>query len=134
MGIFDRIRRREKSSNKLTYKLETNGSRYGNDELSVAGFADYLNHFTPEHWDFMTLTPSMPIKGSTFIQVGAPDVKTDLKMEVEIGIANPGRIEMYRHYTDDKKEVLQILADYFERQEIPDYTGWDDMSNEMNPK
>lgn len=120
------------SGNKLTYTLETNGSLYSHDDLSVDGFADYLNHFTPNYWDFMILTPSTPVKGSTFIQVGSPDAKTDFRMTVELGIYNPNKIEMYRYYSDNKEEVLQILTDYFEKQELPNYKNWEDVSNEMN--
>lgn len=118
-------------NNKPTYTLYTNGSCYAHDDLSVFGFADYLNHFSPGHWDFMTLKPSTPVRGSTFIQVGAPNEKTNFKMVMEIGILNPNRIEVYRYYTSDKKEVLQMLADYFEKQEIPDYTSWEDVSREL---
>ena len=118
-------------NSKPTYTLSTNSSNYKHSDLSVAGFADYLNHFTPDYWDFMSLEPSKPIKRSTFIQVGSPDAKTDFKMTVEIGFSNPSKVEMYRYYTDDKAEVLRILADYFENQEIPDYKKWEDVSNEM---
>ncbi|MCL1926425.1 MAG: hypothetical protein FWF95_04740 [Syntrophorhabdaceae bacterium] len=117
---------------KPTYTLRTNESEYEHSDLSIAGFADYLNRFSPDYWDFMILEPSKPIKGSTFIQVGAPDERTGFKMTLEIGIFNPNKIEMYRYYTDNKAEVLHILADYFENQEIPDYKRWKDVSDEMN--
>jgi hypothetical protein len=120
------------NNNRIIYTLQTNGSLYEHKELSIYGFADYLNHFTPDYWDFMTLTPSVPIKGSTFIQVGSPDAKTNFKMTVEIGIFNPNKIEMYRYYTADKEEVLRIMADYFEKQELPAYKNWEDISDEMN--
>jgi len=117
---------------KPTFTLHTNSSDYQHSDLSVAGFADYLNNFTADYWDFMTLEPSEPIKGSTFIQVGSPDARTNYMMTVEIGFLNATRIEMYRYYTDDKTEVLHILAEYFENQEIPDISNWEDVSNEMN--
>lgn len=120
------------SDNKeLTYKLETNGSSYEDKDLSVAGFADYINHFSSSEWDFMTLSPSVPIRGSSFIQVGSPDAKTDYKMTIEIGIPKSNGVELFRHYSGDKEEVLQILKDYYLEQRIPDYKKWDNVSNEL---
>jgi len=116
---------------KLTYKLETNGSSYENKDLSVTGFVDYLNHFSPEYWDFMTLSPSVLIKGSSFIQVGSPSVKTENKMPVEIGFPKPNGVELYRYYTDNKDEVLQIFRDYYLKQEIPNYKKWNNVTKEL---
>lgn len=129
MGLFSF---KKKASDAPNYTLRTNSGTYENKDLSIAGFAEHLNHFTHEEWDFMTLSSSAPIKGVTFIQIGSPDAKTNFKMTVEIGLSNPDKIEMYRCYTDSKDEALRILADYFEKQEIPDYKSWNDVSDEMN--
>jgi len=120
------------SSKATTYTLETNYYFFEHDDLSITGFEEYLNYLTPDDWDFMILTPSRPIKGSNFIQVGAPSERRDLNLSIEINIANPKKIEMYRYYTKSREEVLRILADYFEKQEIPDYKNWEDVSDEMN--
>ena len=87
---------------KLTFKLETNGSSYEDEDLSMEGFVYYVNHFSPDDWDFMTLCPSVPIKGSSFIQVGSPEAITDYKMTLEIGFQKSKGVELYRYYTDDK--------------------------------
>lgn len=116
---------------KLTYTLHTNGSSYEDKDLSVAGFADCLNHFSPDIWDFMTLSPSKPIKGSRFIQVGSPDEKTDYKMTLEIGFPNTNGVELYRYYSNDKEEVLQIFKDYYLEQKIPEYSVWNNVSDEL---
>ena len=116
---------------KLTYKLETNGSSYEDEDLSVAGFADYLNYFSSEEWDFMTLRPSILIEGSSFIQVGSPDAKTNNKMTVEIGFPKADGVDLYRYYTDSKEEVLQIFKDYYLKQEIPNHKKWEDVSIEL---
>ena len=119
------------TNNKPSYTLQTNGSSYEDRDLSVAGFADYLNHFSTEYWDFMTLSPNVPIKGSGFIQVGSPDAKTDYKMTVEIGFPKQKGVELYRYYTDNKEEVLRIFKDYYIEQKIPNYKKWENVSKEL---
>jgi len=119
---------------KLTYKLETNGSSYEDKDLSVEGFVYYVNHFSTDEWDFMTLTPSVLIKGSSFIQVGSADAKTDYKMTVEIGFPKPNGVELFRYYTDNKEEVLQFFKDYYLKQEIPNYKKWNNVSKELKHK
>jgi hypothetical protein len=117
---------------KLTYTLETNGSYFEDKDISTVLMEDYLGHLTSAYWDFMTLRPSMPIKGSSFIQVGSPDVKTDYKMTMEIGFQNLGKVELFRYYTVDKGEVLSIFKNYYERQELPNFKNWNNVSNEIN--
>ena len=124
----------QSDSKKLIYKLQTNGNSYEDTELSIAGFADYLSHFSTEYWDFMTLSPSVPIKGSSFIQVGSPDAKTNYKMAVEIGFPKSNEVELYRYYTNNKEEVLQIFKDYYLKQEIPNYKKWNNVSKELKPR
>jgi len=123
----------QSDTNRLTFSLQTNGASYEDKDLSVEGFAYYVSHFSPECWDFMTLSPSAPIKGSSFIQVGSPDAKTDYKMTVEIGFPKSNGVELYRYYTDNNEEVLQIFKDYYLKQEIPNYKKWKNVSKELKP-
>ena len=120
------------SNNKPAYSLYTNGMKYEDADLSVDFLSNYLNQLTSKSWDFMTLEPNEPVKGSVFFQVGAPDAEIDYKMTVEISIFNSDRVEIYRYYTKDKGEILQMIVDYYEKQEIPNYNTWEDVSNEMN--
>jgi hypothetical protein len=110
---------RQKPLNEPTYKLETNGYYYEDGLFSIELMNDILRHFSTNKWDFMTLSPSVPIKGSSFIQVGSPDAKTNYKMAVEIGFPKSNEVELYRYYTENKEEVLQMFKDYYLKQEIP---------------
>lgn len=116
----------------IQYQLRTNAVEYQSDKISPSVFARHLKEFSPDVWDFMVLSPNEVVNGSTFIQVGAPKKITDFKMVVELGIENPDRLELYRYYTADQNEVLQMLTDYFEKQVVPDYSKWEDISDEMN--
>ena len=127
-------RGRQKAANEPTYKLETNGYYYEDGLFSIELMKDILKHFSPNEWDFMTLSSSIPIKGSSFIQVGSPDAKTDNKMTVEIGFPKSDGVELYRYYTDDKEEVLQIFKDYYLNQEIPNYKKWKNVSEELKQR
>jgi len=116
----------------ITFSLDTGRGRYEHHDLSRALFADYINQLSPDFWDFLILEPSLPIQGTTFIQVAAPTTNTDSQLTMEIGLYNPRRIEIYRYYSADRNELFHILADYFENQEIPDYRYWEDVSDELN--
>ena len=122
---------RQKEANKPMYKLETNGYYYEDGLFSIELMKDILRHFSPNEWDFMTLSSNIPIKGSSFIQVGSPDAKTDHKMTVEIGFPKSSGVELFRYYTDDKDEVLQIFKNYYLKQEIPNYKKWHNVSKEL---
>ena len=117
-----------------TFTLETNGSHYEDKYVSMENIEDNLYSFTPAYWNFMTLVPSIPIKGSSFIQVGSPDAKTNNKMTVEIGFPGSDGIELYRYYTMDKEEILQIFKDYYQKQELPNYKKWENVSSELKPR
>ena len=118
-------------TNKPTYTLKSNESRFENKYISETLMDDILHRFTPAYWNFMTLIPSLTIKGSSFIQVGSPDAKTNNKMAVEIGFPSSKGIELYRYYTDNKAEVLRIFWDYYEKQALPNYKNWENVSTEL---
>ena len=122
---------RQKPRNEPTYKLETNGYYYEDGLFSIELMKDILGYFSHDKWDFMTLSPNVLIKGSSFIQVGSPDAKTNNKMTVEIGFPKSNGVELYRYYTDNKEEVLQIFKDYYLKQEIPNYKKWNNVSKEL---
>lgn len=122
---------RQKAANEPIYKLETNGYYYEDGLFSIELIKDILRHFSPNEWDFMTLSSNIPIKGSSFIQVGSPDAKTDYKMTVEISFPKSSGVELFRYYTDDKDEVLQIFKNYYLKQEIPNYKKWNNVSKEL---
>jgi hypothetical protein len=130
---YDILRRDTTKPKKPTYTLETNGSFYKHDEIKYHSFENCLNNFTTTDWDFITLTPSEPIKNCTFLQVGSPAENTNFKYTLETAFNAPrSGLKMYRYYTADKGEVLNMLLKFFYRQEIPDYKNWTDVSNEMN--
>ena len=122
----------EDSKQGLTYSLRTNSNEYKNEELSVSLFNEIISGFRPDVWDFMVLSPNKPIKGSTFIQVGAPDETVHFQFTLEIGFENPkSGLLMYRLYTKDKDVVLRYFIDYWQNRIIPDISLWEDVSEEM---
>jgi len=124
-------RPRQKAANEPTYKLEINEYYYNDGLFSIELINNTIKSFTPNDWEFMTLSTNIPIKGSSFIQVGSPDAKTDYKMTVEIGFPKSKGVELYRYYTDNKEEVLQIFKDYYLKQEIPNYKKWKNVTKEL---
>lgn len=123
------------NNSKPTYSMRTQDYNYTHNELHKLGkkaFLDHLEQFTTEIWDFIVLESDVPINRSTFIQVGAPDINNNLNLTVEIGMKNAEKIEMYRYYTSNISEILEMLMNYFEQQQIPDISSWEDVSDEMN--
>ena len=131
---LDSYQTSDKAKKEPIYKLETNGYYYEDGLFSIELMKDILKYFSPNEWDFMILSSSTPIKGSSFIQVGAPDAKTDYKMVVEMGFPKSDGVELYRYYTDDKDEVLQMFKDYYLEQKIPNYKKWKNVSKELKPR
>jgi hypothetical protein len=118
--------------NDMVYTLRTNYYEFTNEILSARLFEEIIDNFSPNEWDFMVLSPDKPINYCTFIQVGAPDEITDYHFTIEIGFYNDeDGLIMYRFYTLDKNFVLQCFNDYWRDQKIPDYSKWEDVSDEM---
>lgn len=115
----------------IVYSLRTDQHEYKHDEINTELFLHYLNAFVVDVWDFMVLEPSEPVGNVTFLQVAAPTSEYG-EMAVEIGVVNPHKLEMYRNYTARKGDVLRVFTDYFEKQIPPDYSTWEDMSDEVN--
>ena len=112
-----------------TFSLRTNFNEYTNDELSVLLFDEILSSFNSDIWDFMVLEPDQPVQGSTFIQVGAPQEIADFQLVLYIGFGDEETgFTMYRLYTADKHLVLQYFVDYWQGQQIPDISLWEDAS------
>lgn len=115
-----------------TYSIRTNFKDYSQSIIDAYLLEDIINSFKPGVWDFLVLSPDKPVQGSIFLQVGAPD-KSDNKYVVETVIKTfDNQYKMHRYHTDDKKLVLQYLTDYLEKQQVPDISGWDDVTHE-NP-
>ena len=122
----------EDDMQEMTFSLRTNYAEFSHAELSISLFEDILNSFEPDIWDFMVLSPSKPINGSTFIQVGAPQEIVDFQYTLEIGFYSmESGLTMYRSYTTDKDVVLHYIIDYWQEQKLPDISSWKDVSEEM---
>ena len=122
----------EDDMQEITFSLRTNYAEFSNNELDASLFENIINSFEPDIWDFMVLSPSKPISGSTFIQVGAPQETVDFQYTLEIGFSSlESRLTMYRTYTMDKDMVLHCIIDYWKYQNIPDISSWEDVSEEM---
>jgi len=116
-----------------TYSIRTNFKDYSQSIIDAYLLEDIINSFKPGVWDFLVLSPDKPVQNSIFLQVGAPDKSGDNKYVVEMVFKTSyNQYKMYRYYTDDKKLVLQYLTDYLEKQQVPDISGWDDVTHE-NP-
>ena len=110
----------------ITYKLEITGFIYEGKDISEALFADFLDSVSPDDWEFMILSASAPIKGSSFIQVGSPEGDSYNRMVVEIGFPRSKGVELFRYYSDDTEEILQMFKDYYMKQVLPsNYEKWE---------
>jgi len=116
----------------ITYSIRTNFDEYSNDELDELLFDEIISSFSPEFWDFMVLSPDIPIQDSTFIQVGAPQESVGFVYTIEIGFeTKEDGLTLYRLYTDDHDIALQCIIDYWQDQKIPDVATWEDVTWEM---
>ena len=121
----------EDGTQERTFLLRTYLNEYTNDELSILLFEEILSSFSPDAWNFMTLVPDKPIQESTFIQVGAPLEFFDFQLVLYIGFGDMETgYTMYRLLAEDKNVVLQYFVDYWQEQQIPDISLWEDVSDE----
>ena len=119
---------------KQTFSLRTNFDEFADDEIDSSLFDEIMNSFMPGVWNFMVLSPEIPIQDSTFIQVGAPQKNVGFQYTLEIGFeTRENGLTLYRLYTRDKDIVLQYIIDYWQEQKIPDVLSWEDVSWEMKP-
>lgn len=117
----------------LTFTLKTAYKERSNEDINEEMLSRILDYFilndaifNGDDWDFVILEPSGQINGSNFVQVGAPQHITNGKFTLEIGFGNEETgIKIYRHYTDNKKIVLQLLVNYWQDQQLPDLTDWE---------
>ena len=117
--------------NQITYTVRTNDKEYLFDRINEELFKELLAGFDPDIWDFIVLSPSQDVANSNFIQVGSPQKNTNFNYTVEIGINNPKRLELYRLYTKDRLAVFDMLINYYQNQQIPDYGSWQDVSDHL---
>lgn len=117
----------------MDYSLRTNNYEYKSDEINEALFHQVLNSFSSDDWDFMVLSPNKPINNNTFIQVGSPQAITKFKFTLETGFDDGnGNLKMYRCHIENKDVVLQYVIDYWDKQQVPDISFWQDITHEMN--
>ena len=118
-----------------SFSLRTNFDEFSDDEIDSILLDEIISSFTPDVWDFIVLSPDIPIHDSTFIQVGAPTENVDYQFTVEIGFETGEKgLTLYRLYTKDKELVLQYIVDYWQDQVIPDIRTWEDVTWELNPQ
>ncbi|MCL2377469.1 MAG: DUF3592 domain-containing protein [Defluviitaleaceae bacterium] len=113
---------------KRTFSLETNLRKYLNEELNVQLFEEIISR--PDLWDFMVLEPDRPIKDSIFIQASYPQATSwppEFILEISFSNKKTGT-KLYRLATVDKNIVLKHIIDYWQKQEIPDVSLWEDVS------
>lgn len=123
---------RIKEADIIQYSLRTNNYEYKNDEINEMLFHQILNSFSSDYWDFMVLSPDEPMNNNTFIQVGAPEANTQFKFTLETGFDDgKGNRKVYRCYIENQQVILQYVIDYWERQQVPDISFWEDVTHEM---
>ncbi|MCL1914950.1 MAG: hypothetical protein FWG10_14055 [Eubacteriaceae bacterium] len=116
-----------------SFSIRTNFDEFQNDEVDATLISQIINSFSPNEWDFLVLSPELPIQDSTFLQAGSPEEMVDFQYTLEIGFYNEnnGRA-IYRLYTKDKNVVMEYLIDYWQEGKIPDLLLWEDVSQEIN--
>ena len=118
---------------KRSFSIRTNFNEFQNDEVSISLISQIVDGFRSNKWDFIVVSPDLPIQDSTFIQAGSPEEIVDFQYTLEIGFFTEenGRT-LYRLYTKDKNIVMEYLTGYWMEQKIPDIQLWEDVTSEMN--
>ena len=110
-----------------TYEVITNIDREVIED-EVLELEDYTENA-------LMLEPEIPIKQCDFIQAYYPEPEYDdgtgYRVLVSILSEDNNTNRLYRYKTLDVREVINIFLDYFEKQQIPDVTTWEDMTDEL---
>ena len=116
----------------LTYSMQTGNGDYTDAEINASLFNELINNLNPTEWNFIILSPSKPVNNSTFIQVGTSPAITDSnELTIEIAFDDKSGRKMYRYETEDRDIVLQYFIDYWEKQQVPDISSWQDVTDEI---
>ena len=116
----------------ITYSIESGNGDYTNAEINASLFSDIIYSLNPREWNFMILSPSRPVNNSTFIQVGtSPAIIDSNELTLEIAFDEKSGTRMYRYETEDRDIILQYFIDYWEKQQVPDISSWEDITEEL---
>lgn len=116
----------------MKFSLDWYGTKYENDSVNGSLIWDAINGFCEDEDDYIVLEPESPLLYSIYIQTHSPNPGDNGIMPVEIRFAyDDGTFSHYSYETSDKKEIYDIFANYWSKQELPDYSRWNDISNNM---
>ena len=118
----------------VKFSLDWAGTVYEHEGLSASVFSDAITGLCKEYDDYIILTPTPPIKYSSYLQTHSPTEGTNNLMAVEIRFDYPnGSFNHFCYETDDKVEIYRIFVNYWAKNELPDMTKFKDITNELYP-
>jgi len=117
---------------KTRFSLDWAGSVYNHEGLSASVFGDAIRGFCKEYDDYIILSPTPPIKDSSYLQTHSPTENTNGLIPVEIRFDYPnGSFKHFCYETDNKDEIYWIFANYWAKEELPDMTKFKDITDEL---
>lgn len=117
----------------MTFQLNISGTP--SDTVDGNAIAAALAAFDADQYvdNFIVLSAEAAIDGSIYLQsalISEPDEAKRYVVETRIVESDT----LFRHYayeTDDLTAVEQIFSDYFQHQQLPDLTNWQDITDQF---
>ena len=120
------------NSSGVTYTISTQYETYANDAIEASLITDIVNGFADDPDDFIVIDPSAPVEGSLYMQA-APVRHTPRSIVVELRFGYPdGSFRHFSLLTTDRISVIRMLLDYWGLQQLPAYSTWSDVTDELS--
>jgi len=118
----------------MKYKLIVGMAKKTNDKPTLRDINVAIDALDADDTDpFIVLEPSETIENTNFIQVlyFYEDEDDTYKYLIEVQKKEVNGFTQYKYYTCDRAEVKEIFKDYFLLQKSPDYTSWEDITEDV---
>ncbi|WP_458119450.1 hypothetical protein [Paenibacillus sp. Z6-24] len=110
----------------ITYTLQSGDVTYDNDAINTSLITDLIVELD----DYIVLSPSMPLGKSIYLQAARMGGEHELVVEVRLQ-EDEGHFRHYSWITSDRAEVVGIFLAYWGQQQLPDLSGWQDITDEF---
>jgi len=116
----------------IVYTVRTQNKDYPHKEINASLIRDIIQDFlTDDDGDFLVLEPDQPIEGSIYMQaIGDPEGSGGILSEVRI-VQDDESFRHYSYLSADPAEAVGIFLAYWEAQQLPDLSGWTDITAEF---
>ncbi|ANF96305.1 hypothetical protein [Paenibacillus bovis] len=114
------------SLHQLTYTLQSGETTYTNEAINASVIVDLITELN----DYIVLNPSVPLESSIYLQAAQIGGDQDLVMEIRLQ-HEEGRFSHYSRITGDRTEIIQVFLAYWGQQQLPDLSGWQDITGEF---